>query len=103
VAVEHCLVSLRNERKLVPARAEHAVEHGGRTYCFASEKAAEVFRANPPRYLPAFEGLDPVRLSDGERRAGSLQHALWFRGRLYLFASPSTQAAFEADPADYAE
>ncbi len=38
-------------------KADHPrVEHGGKTYWVCSEKAAEAVRADPAKYLDAFEG-----------------------------------------------
>lgn len=38
-------------------RADHAVEHEGATFWFASAEHARLFRQSPSRYLPAFGGF----------------------------------------------
>ncbi|MFN0053106.1 MAG: YHS domain-containing protein [Planctomycetales bacterium] len=95
----YCPVTLKEERKLVEARREFSSEHNGRLYSFSSLECKEAFDANPKKYIPAGEGRDVVKLATGEKGAdGSLQHAAWYRGRLYLFSSPETRREFVESP-----
>lgn len=94
-----CPVMLRDYRELVDAKLEHTTEFGGRQYWFSSAAAKETFRLNPSDYVPARGGIDVVIFDEvGETREGSLDHAVWYRGHLYLFDSSETQAAFSAQP-----
>jgi len=99
----YCPVVLRDERELVPASAEFTSVFGGREYQFSSAEAKRTFEANPRLYVPAVGGQDVVHLAEGERGIpGSLAHATWYRGRLYLFASDTTLQQFVAEPSRFA-
>jgi YHS domain-containing protein len=94
---------LRDERELVPASAEFASMFAGKEYQFSSADAKQTFDANPRLYVPAVGGQDVVQLSEGEPGVpGSLAHATWYRGRLYLFASNETLQQFVAAPSRFA-
>lgn len=98
----YCPVALKDARELVRAQPEFRVQFGGRTYELSSPEAKKQFESNPRRYIPALNGQDVVRLGQGERGVeGTLEHAAWFRGRLYLFASEETLALFVKSPADF--
>jgi len=94
-----CPVMLRDYRELVDAKLEHTTTYEGRQYWFSSAAAKETFLLHPAEYAPARGGNDVVIFDEvGEQREGSLDHAVWYRGRLYLFDSSETQAAFAAQP-----
>ncbi len=94
-----CPVVLRDERNLVDARPEFSAVYNGRRYYFSSATAQALFEASPQRYAPAASGFDVVHLSlTGEEVRGSLDYAVWFRGRLYLFTSAETMETFVAAP-----
>jgi YHS domain-containing protein len=97
-----CPVTLRNERKLVQVDPKFSSEFRGRIYTFASQEAKDTFEESPERYLPVKSGADVVRLAAGEEEMeGSIEHAAWYRGRLYLFSSPSSREEFFAAPAQF--
>jgi len=103
-----CPVALRDRRELVTARIEFAAVHEGRTYLCGSAEARERLLANPTAYIPAGDGRDVVLRSEYQRRRpgtpppqGLLDHAAWYRGRLYLFTSAATRETFRADPERY--
>lgn len=99
----YCPVMLRDERELVPASAEFSEMFAGKEYQFSSAEAQRTFAANPRLYVPAMGGQDVVQLAEGEAGVpGSLSHATWYRGRLYLFASNETLQQFVATPARFA-
>jgi len=99
-----CLVALFEERRFVAGRPEHPIEYDRHRFLFSTAEAAQKFAADPQQYLPAAMGLDVVAV---RRQAaavnGSLEHATWFRGRLYLFASAGNLTAFQAHPYRYIE
>ncbi len=97
-----CAVALRNERRLVEGKAEFTVELGGATYRFATADALAEFQINPEKYVPAKGGQDVVLAGGGEPKEGSLDHAVWFRGKLYLFSTAESRQAFVAAPAKFA-
>lgn len=90
-----CPVALRDHLRLVDAKPQFTAEHQSQSYQFSSEAAQQKFEANPERYLPAAGGLDVVAVSQGTAVAqGSLEHALWFRHKLYLFINRENMELF---------
>lgn len=97
-----CPVTLRDERKLVTVDFKFKSEYRGRIYTFSTQEAKDAFEENPDRYLPAKSGADVVRVAAGEDEAeGSIEHAAWYRGRLYLFSSPTSREEFFAAPGQF--
>jgi len=97
-----CLVQLRDGRRLVDALTEHKSTHDGRHYYFSSADAKQSFDANPTKYIPAAGGNDVVVLAEQNRqREGTLDHAVWYEGKLYLFHSQASHTSFMAAPKFY--
>ena len=98
-----CLVTLLEEKRLAPARAEFSMEYQSQKYRFASAEALEKFRASPEKYAPVAGGLDIVSVRN-ERSVveGSLNFALWYRKQLYLFSSRAHAESFRREPQKYA-
>lgn len=99
----YCLVTLKTERRLVKGSDAHRSVYQGRIYRFASEEAQEEFEDHPSRFVPAQGGQDVVRQTQGLNEGGSLDHAIWYKGKLYLFASDETLKAFALSPKTYLE
>jgi YHS domain-containing protein len=98
-----CPVTLRNSRRLVEAKLEYSSEYAGQSYQFATAEAKAEFDAAPDRFVPAKGGRDVVQASAAsEAEEGSLDHAVWYRGKLYLFATPATREQFVVEPAKFA-
>jgi YHS domain-containing protein len=94
-----CPVMLRDHRELVDAREEFSIEFNGHTYCVSSAEALATFQSDPAKYAPAAGGSDVIhRDLTGEDLPGSLDHAVWYRGRLYMFATAETMETFVAAP-----
>lgn len=99
-----CIVELRNNRDLVDAGPAFRSTYNLRTYHFSSLESKIEFDKDPRKFVPAYDGNDPILLStESEEREGSLDHALWFKGRLYLFTSLQNMEFFQADPVLYSE
>lgn len=99
-----CIVELRDQRDLVDAVPAFRSTYNLRTYHFSSLEAKIEFDKAPRKYVPAYDGNDPILLStESEEREGSLDYALWFKGRLYLFTSRENLEVFQADPVLYSE
>ena len=97
-----CIVSLRDERELIDTDSEFSSIHGLKTYYFATADAKSKFDAEPEKYAPASDGHDVVVLTDSsEEVEGTLDHAAWYRGKLYLFSSAESKTKFHNTPADY--
>ena len=98
-----CPVALRDERDLRDARPQFKAEYLGQVYNFSTLEAQEKFASNPSLYAPAAGGADVVLTSGEEARTeGTLDHAVWFKDRLYLFDSQKSLQTFVVSPAEYA-
>lgn len=94
-----CLVTLYEEKRIVPVGLEFTAEYQSQKFQFKSAAALEKFKADPQRFAPAAGGLDVVSVRN-ERRVvpGSLAFSLWYRHQLYLFSSRENADAFRRDP-----
>ncbi len=97
-----CPVTLRDERDLKNALPEHHSTFKGRTYYFSSADAKATFDEHPQQYAPTSGGQDVVLLKEKVTKEGSLDHAVWFKDRLYLFTSQKTLEQFVATPKEFA-
>lgn len=97
-----CPVTLRDSRELQDSRPQYSAEFEGVVFNFASAEAKEKFEEQPETYAPIAGGRDVVLASSGDTEAeGTLDHAVWFKGRLYLFTSGDTLESFIISPAKY--
>lgn len=100
----YCPVSLRNHREILEGAEAWEAEYNGVTYRFATPDALAEFHVDPESYIPVAGGLDVVAVREGrDVTSGSLEHATWFRDRLYLFASADTLAAFKNNARQFAD
>lgn len=98
-----CPVALRDETRLLDTQPQFTAEYQSQSYQFSSEAAQKKFEANPERYLAAAGGLDVVAVSQGTAVAqGSLEHALWFRHKLYLFLNAENRELFRQQARQFA-
>ncbi|MCA9044730.1 MAG: hypothetical protein KDA69_10450, partial [Planctomycetaceae bacterium] len=98
-----CAVALRDDRELLDTNEEFSALFNGKLYSFSSEENLERFLQEPVRYAPASRGNDVIHLAlTGEEVEGSLDHAVWYQGRLYLFTSVETLETFTAAPSSHA-
>ena len=96
-----CPVTIRDERRLADASNEFKSFHDGQVYSFASAEAKLKFDQSPELYVPMAGGQDVVLLSENIQRDGSLDHAVWFRDRLYMFSTAENKAAFIQEPSSF--
>jgi YHS domain-containing protein len=98
-----CPVVLRDQRELADANPGYCSVYQGQRYCFSSSAAQARFDATPHKYTPAACGLDVVVKANSDQSVeGSLDFALWYKDRLYLFCSPESLQAFSMNPTAYA-
>lgn len=98
-----CPVTLCEHRDLVDADPRFAAVYNDRTYYVSTYEALLQFQEDPEKYAPVVRGLDVVALArDGVEIDGILDHAAWYRGQLYLFATADLLAEFSANPRTYA-
>jgi YHS domain-containing protein len=97
-----CPVVLKDNRKLVDAQPGIKSEFNGKTYTFSSIEAKKTFDENPRKYAPVGGGNDVVKQTSGEAGvAGTLEHAAWYRGRLYLFSTADSRHEFVEAPSKF--
>jgi len=98
-----CPVALRDQRQLIDAQPQIQSTFGLHTWTFSSDEARLAFEADPQRYAPAAGGDDLVVLATRQEQVpGKLDFALWYRGRLHLFSSRESMAAFLENPQQFA-
>jgi len=98
-----CPVALRDHRDLVDAQSQFRVIYNEKTYYLSSSEAVSEFHSDPAKYAPASRGADVIHLAiTGEEQEGTLDHAVWYKGRLYLFSSAETMETFVAAPSSHA-
>ena len=98
-----CPITLHDDRELVDAKPDYHATYRGQKFHFASADAKSKFEEDPSLYAPAAYGADVVALTrDKDVVEGSLDHAAWFKGRLYLFGSQDAHDAFVASPVQFA-
>lgn len=94
-----CPVALRDERSLQDGKAAYISFYQSKAYYFASAQAKAAFDDNPVQYAPASNGNDVTLMAlTGEVLEGSLDHAVWYKDRLYLFSSDENLKTFMAAP-----
>ncbi|MEZ6058315.1 MAG: hypothetical protein R3C01_16570 [Planctomycetaceae bacterium] len=98
-----CPVVLRDERDLKDALPDFSTVIDGKRYFTSSAEALAHLEAAPEKYTPAASGHDVVHYQlTGQEIEGSLDHASWFQGRLYLFLSAETMETFVSAPSSHA-
>jgi YHS domain-containing protein len=98
-----CPVVLRDQRNLADANPGYCSVYHGQRYCFSSSAAQACFDAAPHKYAPVAAGMDVVVKANTDQTVeGSLDFALWYKDRLYLFCSPESLQAFSGNPTAYA-
>jgi YHS domain-containing protein len=97
-----CPVVLRDERELTDTKPEFSSTYNSKTYQLSSAAAKVKFDANPTSYVPVSNGNDVVLLdADEEAVEGTLDYAVWYRDRMYLFSNEETMRTFSHAPAKY--
>ncbi|MBA4031766.1 MAG: hypothetical protein C0478_12875 [Planctomyces sp.] len=98
-----CPVALRDGRELKDTQPQFAATYRGQKFQFSTSDAKAKFEQEPTRYAPAAYGADVVVLANAKDVVeGSLDHAAWYKGKLYLFSDAESHRQFVVDPAKYA-
>ncbi len=98
-----CPVVLREDRDLIDAHSEYRVIYNSKTYYLSSSQAVTAFHSDPAKYAPAARGCDVIQQAvTGEEVEGSLDFAVWYKGRLYMFSSAETMDTFVSAPSSHA-
>lgn len=97
-----CLVSLRDDGKLVKGRGEFSSQYKNATVTFASAEHKRRFDAQPELYWPVADGLCLVsHHKERTQRAGAPVLAMIYADRVWFFADKSHQDEFVKDPKSY--
>ena len=97
-----CPVMLRDHRELADTDPEFTTTYNEQTFQFSSGEAKAKFDAEPAKYAPVKNGHDVIVLTEGQvELEGSLENAVWFKDRLYLFSSHDTLETFIQNPVKY--
>ena len=96
-------VTLLQDQKLVPGRADLVVEHDGKVFRFANEAARDAFLRKPESFAPINGGRCPVSQVDrGDFQNGDPRWGVVYNGHLFLFKDLSDRDRFAKDPERYA-
>ena len=81
------------------ARGEptQTVIHDGVAYYFASQTSAEMFEADPEKYMPRYGGFCAFGVAAGKKLDGDPRFADIVDGKLYLFVNAAVLEAFMED------
>jgi len=96
-------VTLWTKTKWQQGEPKFACRVGTVVYHLVSATELERFRKDPLRYAPRCAGNDVVQqVEAGRQVAGSIRHAVFFDGGLYLFGDAVSLARFRRSPSGYA-
>ncbi len=94
-----CPVALTEQKKWVVGDPQWGAYHRGRLYLFAGEAQQQRFLANPDHYSPVLSGYDPVVAFEQQQfKLGQRKHGVFFKNRIYLFASEENLKRFYQSP-----
>lgn len=95
----YCPVELTLHSMWVRGDYNNRLWFEGRLYFFAGKAQMEEFNRNPERYVPAFNGNDPVAWEESKKVVrGSRAYGAWANGRVFLFSSEENLVKFEEKP-----
>ena len=98
-----CPVALSEQRQLVDAVPVYSATYQSKRYYFSSAEALAHFEQAPQKYAPVAGGTDVVVQANSEQTVnGTLDFAVWYKDRLFLFSSPESAEAFSLNPHPYA-
>ena len=100
------LVSYHQEGGPVPGSADHAGEHGDLRYLFSTAANRDLFRADPERYLPTYQGWCAATLAMGRLACPDYTNFKIEQGRLLLFelaGFTNGRSLWNSDPAGFRE
>ncbi|MDO5613174.1 MAG: YHS domain-containing (seleno)protein [Paracoccus sp. (in: a-proteobacteria)] len=93
-------VGFQDQGRAVPGRADIHTMWKGNLWLFANDQHRLAFESNPRAYVPGFDGLCPVALSDGREEKGDPRFFVVIGDRLYLTRSDSARHTLMSTPRD---
>ena len=89
--------------ELVDALPIYSSLYESKRYYFSSAEAKSSFDRSPEKYAPIAGGIDViVKATSDQTVEGTLDFAVWYKDRLFLFSSPESLEAFSLNPLPYA-
>ncbi len=99
----YCPVVLKDKKQWQAGDVRFTAVHRGRMFYFASELEQARFLGAPDSYSPVLSGADPYLLLEHRNVVfGKREHGVFYNGRIVLFASEESLAAFSKEPQSYA-
>ena len=94
----YCPVSLA-QGKLEKGSPSCQTRYKGKVYQFKNEAAQRLFEENPERFLPEFDGNDPViQAESGEKKAGNVKFFHRYQHKTFLFVNGKSRDRFLSNP-----
>jgi YHS domain-containing protein len=98
----YCPVTLVEDSRWKQGNRDFAGTRDCRTFLFADADHQKRFREQPDLYMPAFLGNDVVIAKEEGRIAkGKRRHGVFYRNRIFLFASEDSIRKFNKVPLEY--
>ncbi len=100
-----CTVCKVEMGKSVPGKSEFHTVHNGRLYLFPKEQQLAMFKKDPARYADADLALGGdcavCKVEMNKDVAGSVDFAVDYKGKRYLFPDAKTREMFVSNPGKY--
>jgi len=90
-------VAYQTENKAVEGNSNFAVHHKGLTYLFASKANAEIFKTDPARYEPAYNGYCAMGVVFGKKLPADPEAFKVVDGKLYMNLNQKVQTKWLED------
>jgi hypothetical protein len=97
-----CPVALRDRRDLVDTNPDITSIHDGKIYQLSSAEARRRSTQSPKNTFRLLRTDVIIQVNSHQTIDGTLDHAVWFHDKLYLFSSPESLEAFVLNPTEYA-
>jgi len=91
------VVAYHTQGEAVRGSGYHVVEYEGVTYAFASEENANLFKADPEKYLPEYGGYCAYGVAVGKKFVANPEIWKIVDGKLYLNLDAGIQQKWEED------
>jgi len=97
-----CLVSLREDRKIVTGERTHKLSYHNYTLHFASAEKRQKFLAEPEKYWPVLDGHCPVSsMSGNKEQLGNPRWGALYQDRIWFFADEDHRNQFVKAPGQF--
>jgi YHS domain-containing protein len=93
-------VALTSLGAVAEGSAVYTIVHEGAAYYFASQASADIFSANPEKYLPQYGGFCAYAVALGKKFDGDPRFADIVDGKLYLFVNGAIFAKYKENSAE---